>query len=318
MPLVVALVTMIALPGTLYAKMAGSKLTRQPVVVETKNSQTIELLEAFLNIDPTGTGGAEIAIVDGTALDHDASDGDFFIDAEKSGSQISVYIVRKGDSLASIAKMFDVSVNTIIWANDIKNGKISEGQELVILPISGVRHTVKSGDTLKFIAAKYKADVEDILTYNDITPSAKLIVGEIIVVPNGTVPSQGSLAPKIGSIKTQVAGYFVRPLSGGKKSQGIHGNNGIDIAAPTGTPIVASADGKVIIARGSGYNGGYGLYVVISHPNGTQTLYAHLSRLNVSVGQNVKQGQVIGWVGNTGRSTGSHLHLEVRGARNPF
>lgn len=110
----------------------------------------------------------------------------------------------------------------------------------------------------------------------------------------------------------------MRPLRGGVKSQGIHGYNGIDIAAPVGTPILASADGAVILARTSGYNGGYGLYVVIKHNNGTQTLYAHMSRVNVSVGQTVTQGEVIGAVGNTGRSTGPHIHFEVRGARNPF
>ncbi len=98
----------------------------------------------------------------------------------------------------------------------------------------------------------------------------------------------------------------------------MHGNNGVDIAAPLGTPVVASAGGTVIIARSSGWNGGYGLYVVISHSNGTQTLYAHLSSVNVSVGDSVSKGQVIGKVGNTGKSTGPHLHFEVRGARNPF
>ena len=110
----------------------------------------------------------------------------------------------------------------------------------------------------------------------------------------------------------------MRPIVGGRKSQGIHGYNAVDLAAPTGTPIIASASGKVIIARSSGYNGGYGLYVVISHPNGTQTLYAHMSKVNVSVGRFVERGEIIGAVGNTGKSTGPHLHFEVRGARNPF
>ncbi|MEK9185596.1 MAG: M23 family metallopeptidase, partial [Patescibacteria group bacterium] len=98
----------------------------------------------------------------------------------------------------------------------------------------------------------------------------------------------------------------------------IHGYNGIDIAAPLGTPIMASADGEVIVSRNSGWNGGYGIYIVIRHPNGTQTLYAHNNSNTVSVGDSVKQGETIGYVGRTGKVTGSHVHFEIRGAKNPF
>jgi murein DD-endopeptidase MepM/ murein hydrolase activator NlpD len=103
-----------------------------------------------------------------------------------------------------------------------------------------------------------------------------------------------------------------------RKSQGIHGYNGVDLAAPTGTQVLAAASGQVLISRFGGWNGGYGNYIVIKHSNGTQTLYAHNSANYVSVGQWVSQGDVIGLVGNTGKSTGSHLHFEVRGAKNPF
>lgn len=109
----------------------------------------------------------------------------------------------------------------------------------------------------------------------------------------------------------------MRPTKG-VRSQGIHGHNGVDIAAPVGTPVWAAADGKVIVARSGGWNGGYGSYVVISHSNGTQTLYAHLSRVDVTVGQSVTKGKTIGAMGNTGKSTGPHLHFEVRGGKNPF
>jgi murein DD-endopeptidase MepM/ murein hydrolase activator NlpD len=102
------------------------------------------------------------------------------------------------------------------------------------------------------------------------------------------------------------------------RTQGIHGYNGVDLAAGVGTPILAAAGGEVIVAKGSGWNGGYGNYVVIKHPNGTQTLYAHMSSTAISSGAQVSGGEVIGYVGNTGRSTGSHLHFEVRGAKNPF
>jgi len=281
----------------------------------------MDLLEGYLNINPTSIGGPIIAIVDDTALESGGEDSGAFIEGGLSGSgQISVYTVRSGDTLASVAKMFGVSANTIVWANSLSSKTLKVGQELVILPISGVRHTVKSGDTLQSIAKKYKADLEDILSYNNLTAKAKLAVGDTIIIPDGVVasaPASVSSGSKPNQVSV-VSGYYQRPINGGRKSQGIHGYNGVDIAAPVGTPIVASADGTVILARTTGYNGGYGLYVVIRHSNGTQTLYAHMSRVAVIVGQRISQGDVIGAVGNTGRSTGPHIHFEVRGARNPF
>ena len=109
------------------------------------------------------------------------------------------------------------------------------------------------------------------------------------------------------------------PLSVYVKTQGLHGYNGVDLAAKTGTPIMASASGEVIVAKSGGYNGGYGSYVVIQHGNGSQTLYSHMSSVSTYKGATVVQGQVIGTVGSTGKSTGSHLHFEIRnGIRNPF
>ena len=292
-----------------------------PEVKDAGNSQTMDLLEGYLNINPTGTGGVEIAIVDGTALESNGGESEVFVDLGKSGTgQISVYVVRKGDTLGEIAEMFGVSTNTIVWANNIKASSIKEGQELVILPISGVRHVVKSGDTVKSLATKYKADFDEILSYNGLAADAKIKPGDIVVIPDGVISATQTSLAKTSGLQTYpvYSGFYLRPIVGGRKTQGIHGNNGVDLAAPTGVPILASADGKVIVSRAGGYNGGYGTYVVISHANGTQTLYAHMSKDNVSVGQSVEQGQVIGTVGSTGKSTGPHVHFEVRGAKNPF
>lgn len=295
-----------------------------PEIIRAGNSQTMSLLEGYLNINPVGTGGAEVAIVDRTALESNGGESEVFVDLGKSGTgQISVYIVREGDTLSEIAEMFGVSTNTIIWANDLRGTTIKEGQELVILPISGVRHVVKSGDTLKSVAAKYKADLNDILSYNGFTTGTKIKPGDVVIIPDGVISAtQSSLAKTSGSQTSQgypsYTGYYLRPLAGGRKSQGRHGNNGVDLAVPIYTPILASADGKVIVSRTGGYNGGYGTYIVISHANGTQTVYAHMSVNSVSVGEWVDQGQVIGAVGMTGKTTGPHLHFEVRGARNPF
>lgn len=286
------------------------------------NSQTMRLLEASLNINPMGTGGAEITIVDGVALEAGRIGGEIFVEQGKSGTgQISVYIVRAGDTLSEIAEMFGVSTNTVVWANDLRGSIIKEGQELLILPISGVRHIVKSSDTLQSIAKSYKADLEDILSYNSLSADYKIKSGDVVIVPNGIISASANIKSSLTQTSSGLptySGYYLRPIVGGRKSQGIHGYNAVDLAAPTGTPIMTSADGQVIIVRPSGYNGGYGLYVVIEHPNNTQTVYGHMSKVNATVGQRVDQGEVIGAVGNTGHSTGPHLHFEVRGAKNPF
>lgn len=304
-----------------FAKSHAGVLLRMPEHKNSGNSQTMSLLEGYLNTNPTSIGGPSVAIIDKNALAPIGEDNGAFVDPGKSGTgAISVYIVRTGDNISEIADMFGVSVNTIMWANDLKSKTLKVGQELVILPISGVKHTVKSGDTLQTIAKKYKADLEDVLSYNNIPAGAKLVVGDTIIIPDGVINAvQTTTAVKVSVQQTTVAsGYYLRPISGGRKSQGVHGHNGVDLAAPVGTPIVAAADGKVILSRTGGYNGGYGTYVVISHSNGTQSLYAHMAANNVSVGDMVKQGEVIGSIGMTGKTTGPHIHFEIRGARNPF
>ncbi len=238
-----------------------------------------------------------------------------------NSDQISVYVVRNGDTLSQIAEMFNVTVNTIKWGNDLDSSTVKEGQILVILPISGVKHTVVKGDTVASLAKKYKGSSEEIIAYNNLEEGAGLVVGSEIIIPDGevyipTTSSSGSSSSK-PSLK-DVTSFFLRPISGGKRTQGLHGYNAVDIAAQVGTEIRAAASGEVIISRTGGWNGGYGTYIVIKHSNGTQTLYAHNSKNYVSVGDTVTQGDVIGLVGNTGKSTGPHLHFEVRGAKNPF
>jgi len=240
-----------------------------------------------------------------------------------NSDRISIYVVREGDNLSQIAEMFNVSVNTIIWANDIQRGDlIQTGEVLVILPVTGTSHTVKEGDTLASIAKKYKGDVDEIIAYNDLPEGEELITGSQVIIPDGEVP----YAPKPiyassmarGTSGPNYVGYYARPISGGVKSQGLHGYNGVDLATYCGAPILAAATGDVIISRSYGWNGGYGNYIVISHPNGTQTLYAHNVKNIVTRGWHVVKGQVIGYIGTTGKSTGCHVHFEVRGAKNPF
>ncbi|MBT3282730.1 peptidoglycan DD-metalloendopeptidase family protein [bacterium] len=290
------------------------------------NSQTMPVLRAALNIDPNPVkGGGGITIVDDEALLSEIGPSGTLAEIEErpaSSDEISIYVVREGDSLSQIAKMFSVSTNTIIWANDIKRGSfITPGQTLVILPITGVRHTVVKGETVKSITKKYDGDYEEILQYNDLTLESTIAVGDVVVVPGGEIatPKYSAAGTVIrGSNGPSYSGYYIKPLTAGRRSQGLHGYNGVDYAAPVGTPVLASASGDVIISRGSGWNGGYGKYIVIKHSNGTQTLYSHNSSNIVYSGQHVVQGQVIGYVGSTGRSTGPHVHFEIRGAKNPF
>lgn len=294
------------------------------------NSQNMDILKAALNTDPNpAKGGGDITIVGGTALLSETGPQGTLVDIEDhlaSSGQISLYVVRPGDSLSQIARMFNVSVNTVIWANDIRGSVIREGQTLVILPITGVKHTVVKGDTLESIAKKYKADLKEVLDFNNLPENASVAIGDTVVIPDGEIAapkpspsSAGSSAKYVkGASGPSYEGYYIRPIVGGRKTQGLHSYNGVDLAAPVGTPIMASASGTVIVSKEYGWNGGYGNYVVISHSNGSQTLYAHTNKNIVSVGQQVVKGQVVAYIGMSGRTTGPHVHFEIRGAKNPF
>lgn len=295
------------------------------------SSQKINLLAAATNINPDINKAFDLPPIANNALVSDIaeSNGD---NTDETSTQIHAYTVRQGDTVSSIAKMFKVSSNTILWANDLNSKSVLKaGQELVILPVSGIMYTVKKGDTVSGIAQKYNADEGDIISYNDLSVTA-LQVGDNIIIPDAEIAEPQKISPKksSGTISEPVLnnvkslpfypGYYARPISGGKISQELHGHNAIDFAAPVGTPIHASAAGTVIISRmNNGYNGGYGNFVVISHSNGTQTLYAHMQlRKVVNPGDRVAKGETIGYIGTTGLTTGPHVHFEIRGAKNPF
>lgn len=299
------------------------------------NSQNMLLLEAAQNTDPNPHKSYDNApLAYGNALFAEIGPQGTVSDIESRVSgEISIYTVREGDTISRIAEMFGVSVNTIVWANELgKNPSIKEGQVLVILPVSGVKYTIKKGDTIRSLAFRYKVSIDDILMDNNLTLSSVLNPGDTIIIPN--VEPIYTPAPKIATkakplAKTHInpphhtdgpfyPGYFIRPITGGIKTQDLHGHNAIDLAAPVGTIIRASASGKVIssISNG-GYNGGYGNYVIISHPNGTQTLYAHNLKNFVKIGDKVEQGQMIAKIGMTGETTGPHVHFEIRNAKMP-
>ena len=319
------------------------------------NSQTVSVLDTSL-ISPTLQGGGSyIRVVENTLVVDEtplSTRAETTTEGGSTGSVINTYVVEPGDTISGIAQRFSVSQDTIIWANDLRGTTIQIGQELVILPISGVLHTVKKGDTISGLAEKYEADAYDIESYNGLEEGAILEIGTQITIPYGSLPKPQVTVARTtrsgGSSQTSGATaqvwtnsrtvwhngvrttglrntggpnydwYYTKPILGYPRSRGLHGNNSVDWAAPAGTPIQAAAAGTVNIAKYGGWNGGYGKYVVINHDNGTQTLYAHMSRVAVLPGQTVPNGQTIGYVGTTGNSTGNHLHFEVRGAQNPW
>ncbi|MEI6304959.1 MAG: peptidoglycan DD-metalloendopeptidase family protein [Candidatus Taylorbacteria bacterium] len=337
--------------GSVISSLFGGESVSAKIERESSstNSQTVPILQYYaVNIDPTPGKQSDIVPVDNeNTLNSDLARSNA-TGTDTSNMQISTYIVRQGDTISSVAKMFRVSTNTILWANDLTGKSVLKtGQTLVILPISGISYTVKRGDTIKGIAKHFGANAEDIdqftndiLVYNDISMSTPIIVGQTIIVPDAELSADNvkpvntsiSIVAKCGSRDARIeplldAGkklpaytkYYARPISGGYRSQCLHGHNAIDLAAPVGTSLLASAGGTVIISKNNGgWNGGYGNYVVISHANGTQTLYAHMSKPTVSVGDVVKQGQRIGYIGMTGWTYGPHVHFEIRGAQNPF
>ena len=239
-----------------------------------------------------------------------------------STDQITVYRVEPGDTPGGIAERFGISLQTLLWANNLRNANtVKIGDDLIILPVTGVQYEVKRGDTMESIAKKFKGDAAEITSFNGLAIGEDLVVGQVVIIPNGEltpapVPSAKSTvrAPALPDHK----GFYLRPIVGGRRSRGVHGYNGVDLANSCGVPVLASAGGTVLITRASGWNGGYGLYVVITHANNTQTLYAHLSSLAVAAGDLVAQGTTIGTLGSTGNSTGCHVHFEIRGAKNPF
>lgn len=235
------------------------------------------------------------------------------------------YEVKSGETVSQIAEKFGIDTDTIKWANDLSDiNSVKPGDTLKILPVSGVAVTVKSGDTLDSVAKKYNASSQAILDFpfNDIPDDQTLKIGQVLIVPDGSPPNtpapsrpnrqpqylaQGQTGP---SFSAPGGGSFIWPT----RSVGISQyfawyHPGIDLPNPAEPPVVAS-DGGVVTYAGWDSTG-YGNRVDIDHGNGYTTRYAHLSNIYVVDGQRVSKGESIGQMGNTGRSTGPHLHFEI-------
>lgn len=232
------------------------------------------------------------------------------------------YKVKESDTVSGIAEKFGISTDSIRWANDLKSiDAIKPGDKLKILPVSGIAHKVKRGETIYSISKKYQANAQAIVDYpfnefsNDETFT--LVAGQNLIVPDGIMPQQkpwqatSYLAKTPDAGVVSATGQFVWPTSGNISQRFRWYHRGLDIANKAAPGVVAADSGKVILA---GYPDrfGYGNRVIINHGNGFTTLYAHLSKIYVKTGQTVNRGDSIGQMGGTGRSTGIHLHIEIR------
>lgn len=232
-------------------------------------------------------------------------------------NKVEVYQVQEGDTIGTIAERFGLKSDTILSANDMDDTDLLQiGQELSIPAVDGLVHVIKNGDALWDLASDYDVTLEEIIAANgDIDPS-NIRPGQTLIIPGGTRPVRRSLAsrgtterpssrlvwPTVGPT-TDSFGWRIHPVYG---TSAFH--DGVDLDVSSGTPLNAAGGGTVILA--SRY-GGYGLTVKIDHGGGLVTLYAHMSQIDVSVGERVAAGDPIGYSGNTGVTTGPHLHFSL-------
>lgn len=234
--------------------------------------------------------------------------------SEKPRDQIMEYTVVSGDTLESIAEKFGVSVDTLKWENNIKGDRLSISDTLKVPPVTGIVHKVKHGETIYTIAKKYQTDAQKIVNFpfNDFEDldTFALQVGQTLMVPDGVMPEAKPVYARIPSITAGGAGRYLWPAGGSISQYPVWYHMAVDIANKD-APGIASADsGTVVYVQYLRY--AYGNHVIIDHGSGMSTLYAHLSEIYIAPGDRVGRGQIIGRMGSTGRSTGIHLHFEIR------
>ncbi len=229
--------------------------------------------------------------------------------------ELVTYTVEKGDTLTSIAQKFSTTAESISAINNLASpDAIDAGASISLLRNgSGTVRRVAQGDTIWNISRSYDVTVEAILGANQLENENQLVVGELLILPGAKVAPQAQIAsaswrdtltwPVTGAI-TSGYGWRIHPITGKRDF-----HEGLDIAAPLGTPVKAALPGKVTHV---GWTGGYGRLVVVSHDNGIETRYGHLSEYAVEVGRRVSIGDTLGYAGQSGNATGPHCHFEIR------
>ncbi len=259
---------------------------------------------------------------------------------ERVRLEVITYTVQSGDTVSTIAQRFKLSPYTLSWSNrEALQGApwlIQPGLVLFIPPVDGVYHTVAEGESVSDIAETYEVDADALYNeWNGLEPGNPLHTGMMVMVPDGVgedveweppppPPSRPGIASASGSwgVCNDISvngpganGWFILPTGSYAVSGWVFrdptnpGHIGLDYKCHLGEPIYAADNGVVVFA---GWGGGYGNLVRVSHGNGYQTYYAHFDSFAVGCGQSVYQGQILGYCGTTGWSTGPHLHYEIR------
>jgi murein DD-endopeptidase MepM/ murein hydrolase activator NlpD len=234
---------------------------------------------------------------------------DIPLDLRETFSWLS-YTIKKGDSVSKIAAAYGISMDAVIASNGITNvRRLYEGQAIKVPNMDGIPYTVKSGDSLLKISTTMNVPLAAILDANDVQ-SETITPGAVLFIPGAKMRTE--------DLKLALGEFFIYPIRGrltspfGWRNDPISGvrryHAALDLAAPIGVPVKAAMDGSVATV---GFNGTYGKFIILSHSSGFKTMYAHLSVTSVTEGSSVNQGSKIGEVGNTGYSTGPHLHFAV-------
>ncbi|MCK4539828.1 M23 family metallopeptidase [Candidatus Parcubacteria bacterium] len=288
-----------------YLDNLGSFKAQQRVVMENHTEEEDEFLQIIKN--GASIVRPEIAETKITKRDRE---------------KIITHKVQPGDSVSTIAQNYGISVSTILWENNLSAYSIIRpGDNLDILPMSGITYKIKSGDSISKVARQYNIEGEKIASVNKLENNS-LKIGQKLIIPGAKKAIYSSYKPTtytgFEAIKNIVKAPSAKPVVGNKMNWPTIGkritqyyswrHHGLDIANRTGTPLYAADAGTVEVA---GWGTGYGNQIVINHGGGKKTRYAHCSKFYVKKGNTVTKGQTIAAMGSTGWSTGSHIHFEI-------
>lgn len=306
-----AAVIVALVPLTVTKLISYTESFAHEVAFDSAGDTTGELLENALSVFALNINGSYS--LDGTVLNEDGSSVNGITYSFKQPVTFQNYRVRAGDTIDGISRRFGLTnISTLIAVNNISNVRsLRSGQKLRIPSTDGIVHTVTRGETLNGLSVKFSVSVEDLLDVNDLT-SEILSVGDELFIP-GVKLDSNSLRKALGELfaypiraKWRLTDRFGPRINPVTLVPSRH--TGIDMACPTGTPIKAAMSGRIAY---TGISNVYGYYVIITHYDGYQTLYGHMSKILATKGQYVDQGALIGLVGSTGQSTGPHLHFTV-------